>query len=109
MTKGSPRGRGEAPWDPHHGPVPKEHGRATTRLSRALARISKNISPAGPGEGLPDRAVPSAVAGIGMEQYDEIDTFKKVQSWPTVKRVESWPTIEEIERRLRKLGCTKEQ
>ena len=35
-----------------------------------------------------------------MEQYDESDTFEKV---------ESWPTIEEIERRLRKLGCTKEQ
>ena len=44
-----------------------------------------------------------------MEQYDELDTFEKVESWPTVKRVESWPTIEEIERRLRKLGCTKEQ
>ena len=44
-----------------------------------------------------------------MEQYDEIDTFEKVESWSTVKRVESWPTIEEIERRLRKLGCTKEQ
>ena len=35
-----------------------------------------------------------------MEQYDEFDTFEKV---------ESWPTIEEIERRLRKLGCTQEQ
>jgi hypothetical protein len=35
-----------------------------------------------------------------MEQYDELDTFEKV---------ESWPTIEEIERRLRKLGCTREQ
>jgi hypothetical protein len=35
-----------------------------------------------------------------MEQYDELDTFEKV---------ESWPTIEEIERRLRMLGCTKEQ
>jgi hypothetical protein len=35
-----------------------------------------------------------------MEQYDELDTFE---------RVESWPTIEEIERRLRKLGCTREQ
>jgi hypothetical protein len=35
-----------------------------------------------------------------MEEYDELDTFEKV---------ESWPTIEEIERRLRKLGCTKEQ
>ncbi len=35
-----------------------------------------------------------------MEQYDELDTFEKV---------ESWPTIEDIERRLRKLGCTKEQ
>jgi hypothetical protein len=34
-----------------------------------------------------------------MEQYDE-DTFEKV---------ENWPTIDEIERRLRKLGCTKEQ
>jgi len=59
--KRKPRGRGEAPWDPHHGPVPKEHGRPTTRLSRALERISKNISPAGPGEGLPDRAGPSAM------------------------------------------------
>ena len=35
-----------------------------------------------------------------MEQYDELDTFENA---------ESWPTIEEIERRLRKLGCTKEQ
>jgi hypothetical protein len=35
-----------------------------------------------------------------MEQYDALDTFEKV---------ESWPTIEEIERRLRKLGCTEEQ
>ena len=35
-----------------------------------------------------------------MEQYDELATFE---------RVESWPTIEEIERRLRKLGCTREQ
>ena len=35
-----------------------------------------------------------------MEHYDELDTFE---------RVESWPTIEEIERRLRKLGCTREQ
>ena len=35
-----------------------------------------------------------------MEEYDELDTFEKV---------ESWPTIEEIERRLQKLGCTKEQ
>jgi hypothetical protein len=35
-----------------------------------------------------------------MEQYDELDTFEQA---------ESWPTIEEIERRLRKLGCTKEQ
>ena len=35
-----------------------------------------------------------------MEQYDELDTFEDA---------ESWPTIEEIERRLRKLGCTKEQ
>jgi hypothetical protein len=44
-----------------------------------------------------------------MEQYDELDTFEKVDSWPTVKQAESLPTIEEIERRLRKLGCTKEQ
>jgi hypothetical protein len=43
-----------------------------------------------------------------MEEYDELDTFEKVEIWPT-KKVESWPTIEEIERRLRKLGCTKEQ
>ena len=42
-----------------------------------------------------------------MEQYDELDTFEKVESWPTVKQ--ALPTIEEIERRLRKLGCTKEQ
>ena len=42
-----------------------------------------------------------------MEQYDELDTFEKVESWPT--KAPSWPTIEEIERRLRKLGCTKEQ
>ena len=42
-----------------------------------------------------------------MEEYDEIDTFEKVERWPT--KVESWPTIEEIERHLRKLGCTKEQ
>ena len=35
-----------------------------------------------------------------MEQYDELDTFEKV---------ETWPTIEEIERRLRKQSCTKEQ
>jgi hypothetical protein len=42
-----------------------------------------------------------------MEKYDELDTFEEVESWPT--KVESWPTIEEIERRLRKLGCTKEQ
>jgi hypothetical protein len=42
-----------------------------------------------------------------MEEYDELDTFEKVESWPT--KIESWPTIEEIERRLRKLGCTKEQ
>jgi hypothetical protein len=42
-----------------------------------------------------------------MEEYDELDTFEKVESWPT--KVESWPTIEEIERHLRKLGCTKEQ
>ena len=42
-----------------------------------------------------------------MEQYDELDTFEKVDSWPA--KIESWPTIEEIERRLRKLGCTKEQ
>jgi hypothetical protein len=43
-----------------------------------------------------------------MEQYEESDTFENVEIWPTT-RVESWPTIEEIERRLRKLGCTKEQ
>jgi hypothetical protein len=42
-----------------------------------------------------------------MEKYDEFDTFEKVEGWPT--KVESWPSIEEIERRLRKLGCTKEQ
>ena len=42
-----------------------------------------------------------------MEQYDELDTFEKVESGPT--KVESSPTIDEIERRLRKLGCTKEQ
>jgi len=42
-----------------------------------------------------------------MEEYDEFDTFEKVESKPI--RVESWPTMEEIERRLRKLGCTKEQ
>ena len=42
-----------------------------------------------------------------MEEYDELDTFEKVESWPT--KVESWPTVEEIERHLRKLGCTKEQ
>ena len=42
-----------------------------------------------------------------MEEYDELNTFEKVESWPT--KIESWPTIEEIERRLRKLGCTKEQ
>jgi hypothetical protein len=42
-----------------------------------------------------------------MEDYDELDTFEKVESWPT--KVEGWPTIGEIERRLRKLGCTKEQ
>ena len=35
-----------------------------------------------------------------MEQYDELDTFEKA---------ETWPPIEEIERHLRKLGCTKEQ
>ena len=35
-----------------------------------------------------------------MEEYDGLDTFETV---------ESWPTIEEIERRLWKLGCTKEQ
>ena len=35
-----------------------------------------------------------------MEQYDELDTLDKV---------ESWPTIDEIERRLLKLGCTQEQ
>jgi hypothetical protein len=38
-----------------------------------------------------------------MEQYDEPDRLN------TFEKVESWPTIEEIERRLRKLGCTKEQ
>jgi hypothetical protein len=43
-----------------------------------------------------------------MEEYDELDTFEKVESWPT-KKVESLPTIEEIKRRLQKLGCTKEQ
>ena len=43
-----------------------------------------------------------------MEEYDELDTFEKVEGWST-KKVESWPTIEEIERHLRKLGCTKEQ
>jgi hypothetical protein len=43
-----------------------------------------------------------------MEEYDELDTFEKVESWPT-KNVESLPTIEEIKRRLQKLGCTKEQ
>ena len=42
-----------------------------------------------------------------MEEYDELNTLEKGESWPT--KVESWPTIEEIERRLRKLGCTKEQ
>jgi hypothetical protein len=42
-----------------------------------------------------------------MEEYNELDTFEKVESRPT--KVESLPTIEEIERRLRKLGCTKEQ
>jgi len=42
-----------------------------------------------------------------MEEYDELNTFEKGESWPT--KVESWPTIQEIERRLRKLGCTKEQ
>jgi hypothetical protein len=42
-----------------------------------------------------------------MEEYHGLDTFEKVESWPT--KAESWPTIEEIERRLRKLGCTKEQ
>ena len=35
-----------------------------------------------------------------MEQYEQFDTFEKI---------ESWPTIEEIEQHLRKLGCTKEQ
>jgi hypothetical protein len=35
-----------------------------------------------------------------MEQYEEFDTFEKI---------ESWPTIEEIEQHLRKLGCTKQQ
>ena len=42
-----------------------------------------------------------------MEEYDEFDTFEKIESGPT--KVESLPTIEEIERHLRKLGCTKEQ
>jgi predicted transcriptional regulator len=42
-----------------------------------------------------------------MEKYDELETFERVESWPA--KVESWPTIEEIERRLRKLGCAKEQ
>jgi len=42
-----------------------------------------------------------------MEEYDELNTFEKGESWPT--KVESWPTIQEIERRLLKLGCTKEQ
>jgi hypothetical protein len=42
-----------------------------------------------------------------MEEYEELDTFEKVEGWPT--KAESWPTVEEIERRLRKLGCTKEQ
>jgi hypothetical protein len=42
-----------------------------------------------------------------MEEYDELNTFEKGESWPT--KVESWPTIQEIERHLRKLGCTKEQ
>jgi hypothetical protein len=37
---------------------------------------------------------------IAMQEHDELDTSETV---------ESWPTIEEIERRLRKLGCTKEQ
>jgi hypothetical protein len=35
-----------------------------------------------------------------MEEHNEFETSETV---------ESWPTIEEIERRLRKLGCTKEQ
>jgi hypothetical protein len=35
-----------------------------------------------------------------MEQYDDLAPFEKV---------DNWPTIDEIERRLRKLGCTKEQ
>jgi hypothetical protein len=38
-----------------------------------------------------------------MEQYDEFDILN------TSEKVENWPTIEQIERRLRKLGCTKEQ
>jgi hypothetical protein len=38
-----------------------------------------------------------------MEQYDEPDRLNAFE------KVESWPTIEQIERRLRKLGCTKEQ
>ena len=42
-----------------------------------------------------------------MEEYDELNTFEKGESWPT--KVESWPTIQEMERRLLKLGCTKEQ
>ena len=45
--------------------------------------------------------------GISTEEYDEFDTFEKVESKLT--RIESWPTMEEIERRLRKLGCTNEQ
>ena len=42
-----------------------------------------------------------------MEEYDELNTFEKGESWPT--KVESWPTMEDIELHLRKLGCTKEQ
>jgi hypothetical protein len=38
-----------------------------------------------------------------MEKYDEPDRLN------TSEKVESWPSIEQIERRLRKLGCTKEQ
>jgi hypothetical protein len=37
------------------------------------------------------------------EQFDEPDRAD------TFEKVESWPTIEQIERRLRQLGCTKEQ
>ena len=37
-----------------------------------------------------------------MENYDEPDR-------PNTSEKESWPSIEQIERRLRTLGCTKEQ